>query len=58
MSYWKFFGLSRFITMIEVVPSNERPMDICCDNSDTINIASEPGSSEKRQTFPKKGSIV
>ena len=33
----------RFISGLDVVPNNERPLDMHCDNSCAIIIANEPG---------------
>ena len=46
--------IRKFISGLGVVPSNERPMDMYCDNSGAIIIANEPGVLKGAKHFRRK----
>lgn len=46
--------IRKFISGLGVVPSNERPMDMYCDNSGAIIIANEPGVQKGAKHFRRK----
>ncbi|GJR90156.1 hypothetical protein Tco_0214167 [Tanacetum coccineum] len=54
----EFFWIRKFIFGLDVVPTNEEPMKMYCDNTRAITIANEPGITKGAKHYHNKVDYV